>query len=272
MSHPSYITGRNATLPMSSSSSFSAQRWSEKSGSTSLNKPTPTARHSTGDGSTMDHVPTHLGTRPRLQPMSSRRPLIMEARAAVGREGELTHRENEIENRDIYHANGDMEKFGDKLGHFQTEALAARKRTEDALTSTPARESLSAPSVAGESESAPDHPSPRSEVRSTLLSSMGSIRERQSGRSSAKLRSRVRDSGYGTCHVPGLRRGSRAEVVGGEDGTSKKPTEAVFPCPFRRRNPMRFNVRDHEHCAKAQFSLPLDLRFAVPPGFQRMHG
>ena len=221
----------------------------------------------------MDHAPTHLGTRPRLQPMSLQRPLIMGAGAAVGLEGELTHRENENEIRDnLPHANGDMEKFGDKLSHFRIEALAAHKRTEDALTSTPARESLSAPSVAGESESAPDFPSPRSEVRSTLRSSIGSFRERQSGRSSAKLRSRVRDSGYGTCHVPGLRRGSRAEVVGWEDGTSKKPTEVVFPCPFRRRNPMRFNVRDHEHCAKAQFSSPLDLRLAVPLGVQRMHG
>lgn len=27
----------------------------------------------------------------------------------------------------------------------------------------------------------------------------------------------------------------------------------MYPCPFRKRNPVRFNVREHEACAKAPF-------------------
>lgn len=27
----------------------------------------------------------------------------------------------------------------------------------------------------------------------------------------------------------------------------------AYPCPFRKRNPIMFNVRDHEHCAKRPF-------------------
>lgn len=33
-----------------------------------------------------------------------------------------------------------------------------------------------------------------------------------------------------------------------------------YPCPFRRRNPVMFNVRDHEHCAKRPFSDLLELK------------
>lgn len=33
-----------------------------------------------------------------------------------------------------------------------------------------------------------------------------------------------------------------------------------FPCPFRKRNPVRFNVRNHERCAKAPFSSLSELR------------
>ncbi|KAL1838074.1 hypothetical protein VTJ49DRAFT_3094 [Mycothermus thermophilus] len=33
--------------------------------------------------------------------------------------------------------------------------------------------------------------------------------------------------------------------------------KALYPCPFRKRNPVRFNVRDHEACARAPFgSIP----------------
>lgn len=34
-----------------------------------------------------------------------------------------------------------------------------------------------------------------------------------------------------------------------------------YPCPFRRRNPILFNVRDHETCAKRPFSSILDLKY-----------
>lgn len=40
------------------------------------------------------------------------------------------------------------------------------------------------------------------------------------------------------------------------------PQESVvrYPCPFRKRNPARFNIRDHESCAKAPFNSMVDLR------------
>lgn len=35
-----------------------------------------------------------------------------------------------------------------------------------------------------------------------------------------------------------------------------------YPCPFRKRNPVRFNIREHESCAKAPFSFT-ELRSAL---------
>lgn len=37
----------------------------------------------------------------------------------------------------------------------------------------------------------------------------------------------------------------------------------AYPCPFRRRNPVMFNVRDHEHCAKRPFSDIPELKYAI---------
>ena len=34
----------------------------------------------------------------------------------------------------------------------------------------------------------------------------------------------------------------------------------MYPCPFRKRNPARFNVRDHEGCARAPFDSILRLK------------
>jgi hypothetical protein len=33
-----------------------------------------------------------------------------------------------------------------------------------------------------------------------------------------------------------------------------------YPCPFRKRNPVRFNVRDHGRCANAPFNSMYELR------------
>ncbi|KAK4466853.1 hypothetical protein QBC42DRAFT_258178 [Cladorrhinum samala] len=41
--------------------------------------------------------------------------------------------------------------------------------------------------------------------------------------------------------------------------TPQEPV-ARYPCPFRKRNPVRFNIRDHESCAKTPFDSILDLR------------
>ncbi|KAK4135074.1 hypothetical protein BT67DRAFT_290761 [Trichocladium antarcticum] len=38
-------------------------------------------------------------------------------------------------------------------------------------------------------------------------------------------------------------------------------SQSLYPCPFRKRNPVRFNVRDHERCAKAIGSIS-ELRWA----------
>lgn len=35
----------------------------------------------------------------------------------------------------------------------------------------------------------------------------------------------------------------------------------AYPCPFRRRSPVMFNVRDHEHCAKRPFSGITELKY-----------
>jgi hypothetical protein len=40
------------------------------------------------------------------------------------------------------------------------------------------------------------------------------------------------------------------------DHSSGSPEDmAPYPCPFRQRNPARFNVRDHEVCARAPFTM-----------------
>lgn len=42
-----------------------------------------------------------------------------------------------------------------------------------------------------------------------------------------------------------------------------EPSSSEYPCPFRRRNPVLFNVRDHEQCAQRPFSDMTELRYAV---------
>ncbi|KAK4128032.1 hypothetical protein N657DRAFT_675876 [Parathielavia appendiculata] len=45
-----------------------------------------------------------------------------------------------------------------------------------------------------------------------------------------------------------------------EPGTCTPPLDSVsYPCPFRKRNPARFNFRDHEDCARGPFSSVLEL-------------
>lgn len=36
--------------------------------------------------------------------------------------------------------------------------------------------------------------------------------------------------------------------------------QTLYPCPFRKRNPTRFNVRNHERCAKAALGSISELR------------
>jgi len=67
---------------------------------------------------------------------------------------------------------------------------------------------------------------------------------------------------------------ARLSAVGAPEGIQlplKEPTEmppsppmsrpqTLFPCPFRKRNPARFNIRDHDTCATAQFKSILEIR------------
>ncbi|KAK4450404.1 hypothetical protein QBC34DRAFT_402671 [Podospora aff. communis PSN243] len=45
-----------------------------------------------------------------------------------------------------------------------------------------------------------------------------------------------------------------------EPGNRKKPKLDQYPCPFRKRNPLRFNCREWEYCAKAPFKSMTDLK------------
>lgn len=39
-----------------------------------------------------------------------------------------------------------------------------------------------------------------------------------------------------------------------------------FPCPFRKRNPGRFNIRDHDACARARFHAIVDIKYVSRRG------
>lgn len=47
----------------------------------------------------------------------------------------------------------------------------------------------------------------------------------------------------------------------------------AYPCPFRRRSPVIFNVRDHEYCAKRPFSSMAELKYvpAEIPTYPGVH-
>ncbi len=43
--------------------------------------------------------------------------------------------------------------------------------------------------------------------------------------------------------------------------TSRKKVKVErYPCPFRKRDPLRFNIREWEYCAKAPFKTITDLK------------
>ncbi len=44
---------------------------------------------------------------------------------------------------------------------------------------------------------------------------------------------------------------------------SQVEPRALYPCPFRKRNPALFNTRDHEICAKTQWHAISELRYAM---------
>lgn len=46
-------------------------------------------------------------------------------------------------------------------------------------------------------------------------------------------------------------------------GDRKRTKSEEFSCPFRKRNPLRFNVRDWEYCAKGAFRSITDLKYVM---------
>lgn len=56
--------------------------------------------------------------------------------------------------------------------------------------------------------------------------------------------------------------GSQLSLANPEKIADEEPRpDLMYPCPFRRRNPVRFNVRDHTHCAKTLFGSTQELRY-----------
>lgn len=53
---------------------------------------------------------------------------------------------------------------------------------------------------------------------------------------------------------------AEAAVGQAEPGNRKKPKLEQYPCPFRKRNPVRFNCREWEYCAKAPFKGMTELK------------
>ena len=54
--------------------------------------------------------------------------------------------------------------------------------------------------------------------------------------------------------------GGGASIGTTSPGTRKKSKVQQYPCPYRKRNPLRFNIREYEYCAKAPFKTFSDLK------------
>jgi len=62
--------------------------------------------------------------------------------------------------------------------------------------------------------------------------------------------------------------GGEDDAAGGQPDTPQqrkklKCEPEEYPCPFRKRNPVRFNCRDFEYCAKAPFKSMTDLKYGI---------
>lgn len=61
------------------------------------------------------------------------------------------------------------------------------------------------------------------------------------------------------------RQGSGHRVIQRKYSVKDKALDAVqaYPCPFRRRNPVMYNVRDQEQCARRPFTDLQELRYVL---------
>ncbi|KAK5658063.1 hypothetical protein OQA88_2619 [Cercophora sp. LCS_1] len=48
-----------------------------------------------------------------------------------------------------------------------------------------------------------------------------------------------------------------------KDAVGSAESRVLYPCPFRKRNPGRFNIRDHDACARAQFHAIVDIKHHI---------
>lgn len=54
-------------------------------------------------------------------------------------------------------------------------------------------------------------------------------------------------------------------IDGREVSKRARGNEGAFSCPFRKRNPIRFNVRSHSSCALSDFPSMAHLKWVIPP-------
>jgi hypothetical protein len=97
-----------------------------------------------------------------------------------------------------------------------------------------------------------------SSQRSSFSGPPRSTCSRRDTNARAERRSRIRRSSYGVPSEADARHGNSRDAA----PTTPPESGSLFPCPFRRRNPTRFNIREHEHCARTQFASLSDLRLA----------
>lgn len=104
----------------------------------------------------------------------------------------------------------------------------------------------------------PKYPTGTARSRAMRSRSSSPVSEHRPKRSGARAAEEDEDpflyDGPGSRNERGHNNAGQRRKRGEDDGQA-------YPCPFRRRNPILFNVRDHETCAKRPFSSILELRY-----------
>lgn len=69
-----------------------------------------------------------------------------------------------------------------------------------------------------------------------------------------------RDEGDGPPGEDGKEDGERSSFGPNDPRTQKRPKVELYPCPFRKHNPIKFNIREWEYCARAPFKGKTELK------------
>ncbi|KAK0610862.1 hypothetical protein B0T14DRAFT_570794 [Immersiella caudata] len=101
--------------------------------------------------------------------------------------------------------------------------------------------------------------SSESPASSAATPSSGTLSRNQS-KANRKRTSRNRSDRDGDLHEESDEEGEAEAGGQTEPANRKKPKLDQYPCPFRKRNPLRFNCREWEYCAKAPFKSMTDLK------------